>query len=53
MTALAAEPKVEQSSIMIDEMRCRDYSRSSHLEWLETNGLGSLASGFVSGANTR
>src|SRR6185436_4045343 len=32
---------------------CRDYSRSSQLEWLETNGLGSFASGTVSGANTR
>jgi len=34
-------------------MTCRDYSRSSQLEWLETNGLGSFASGTVSGANTR
>ena len=34
-------------------MRCRDYSKSSQLEWLETNGLGSFASGTVSGANTR
>ena len=34
-------------------MTCRDYSKSSRLEWLETNGLGSFASGTVSGANTR
>ena len=34
-------------------MTCRDYSKSSQLEWLETNGLGSFASGTVSGANTR
>ena len=34
-------------------MKCRDYSKSSQLEWLETNGLGGFASGTVSGANTR
>ena len=39
--------------ITISEMTCRDYSKSSHLEWLETNGLGGFASGTVSGANTR
>ena len=32
---------------------CQDYARSSHLEWLETNGTGSFAMGTVSGANTR
>src|SRR5262249_24303419 len=32
---------------------CKDYFKSSHLEWLETNGLGSFASGTVSGAHTR
>src|SRR2546425_7039547 len=53
MTAVTAQPKLEQSTIVIDEMTCKDYSKSSHLEWLETNGLGSFASGTVSGANTR
>jgi predicted glycogen debranching enzyme len=53
MTPVAAQPKLEQQSIMINEMTCKDYSKSSHLEWLETNGLGSFASGTVSGANTR
>ena len=53
MTPVAAQPKLEQRSIVIDEMTCKDYSKSSHLEWLETNGLGSFASGTVSGANTR
>ncbi len=32
---------------------CRDYARSSKLEWLETNGRGGFAMGTVSGANTR
>jgi glycogen debranching enzyme len=32
---------------------CQDYSRSSRLEWLETNGTGAFAMGTVSGANTR
>jgi predicted glycogen debranching enzyme len=44
---------LEQALINIGEMTCRDYSKSSQLEWLETNGLGSFASGTVSGANTR
>jgi predicted glycogen debranching enzyme len=53
MTPVAAQPKLEHQNIMINETTCRDYSKSSHLEWLETNGLGSFASGTVSGANTR
>jgi len=39
--------------IILDEAICRNYSDSSRREWLETNGLGSFASGTVSGANTR
>ena len=50
---VAALPQLEQTLITIGEMRCRDYSKSSQLEWLETNSLGSFASGTVSGANTR
>src|SRR6187399_1000489 len=53
MTPVAAQPKLEQSRIVIDKMTGRDYFKSSRLEWLETNGLGSFASGTVSGANTR
>ena len=53
MSPVAALPQLEQRLITISEMTCRDYSKSSHLEWLETNGLGSFASGTVSGANTR
>lgn len=45
--------RLEPALITIDEIACRDYSKSSQLEWLETNGLGSFASGTVSGANTR
>ncbi|MGI8669615.1 MAG: amylo-alpha-1,6-glucosidase [Aridibacter sp.] len=32
---------------------CRDFEKSSQLEWLETNGIGGFACGTVSGANTR
>src|SRR5215467_15465442 len=32
---------------------CRDFERSSSLEWLETNGTGAFAMGTVSGASTR
>lgn len=32
---------------------CSDYSQSSTLEWLETNGIGGFASSTVSGVNTR
>lgn len=32
---------------------CRDFARSSRLEWLETNGRGGFAMGTVSGSNTR
>jgi predicted glycogen debranching enzyme len=32
---------------------CRDYARSSRLEWLETNGAGGFAMGTVAGVNTR
>jgi predicted glycogen debranching enzyme len=32
---------------------CRDFSRSSRLEWLETNGAGGYAMGTAAGVNTR
>ena len=32
---------------------CRDFTKSSKLEWLETNGTGAFAMGTVAGANTR
>jgi predicted glycogen debranching enzyme len=53
VTATTTQSELEQSNIIIDEITCKDYYKSSHLEWLETNGLGSFASGTVSGANTR
>lgn len=37
----------------MDREACRDYARSSKVEWLETNGTGGFAMGTVSGANTR
>ena len=46
-TAVAIEP------IVVPGERCRDWSQSSELEWLETNGTGGFAMGTVSGANTR
>lgn len=53
MTTVAMQFTLEQAAIVIDGPTCRDYARSSRLEWLETNGLGSFASGTVSGSNTR
>src|SRR5262249_58900704 len=32
---------------------CRDYARSSRLEWLLTSGTGGFAMGTVAGSNTR
>jgi len=40
-------------TIRIDEATCRDLAHSTRLEWLESNGLGSYASGTVSGIHTR
>lgn len=37
----------------VDGDTCRDFFRSSKLEWLETNGTGAFAMGTVSGVNTR
>ena len=39
--------------IAIDRRTCIDYSKSSKLEWLETNGAGGFAMGTVAGVNTR
>lgn len=39
--------------IIIREEDCRDWRRSSALEWLETNGTGGFSMGTVSAANTR
>ena len=38
---------------MIGRDLCRDFGRSSKLEWLETNGTGAFAMGTVAGINTR
>jgi glycogen debranching enzyme len=32
---------------------CRDFPRSSKIEWLQTNGTGAFAMGTVAGVNTR
>ena len=39
--------------IEFGEEICANFSESSTLEWLETNGIGGFASSTVSGANTR
>lgn len=39
--------------LVVDRGACRDYARSSRLEWIEANGTGAFAMGTVSGANTR
>lgn len=37
----------------IDRAALGDFSRSSKLEWLETNGTGAFAMGTIAGVNTR
>jgi glycogen debranching enzyme len=39
--------------MQIDRDTCRDFARSSKLEWLETNGTGAFAMGTVAGVNAR
>ncbi len=39
--------------IEFEQEVCRDFARSSKLEWLETNGIGGFACSTVSCANTR
>ena len=39
--------------IRLEDCVTKDYSQSSRLEWLLTNGLGGYASSTVAGANTR
>ncbi len=46
-SSLASKP------LVVDSVACRDFARSSQLEWLETNGTGAFAMGTVSGVNTR
>ncbi|HKD41796.1 MAG TPA: amylo-alpha-1,6-glucosidase [Myxococcaceae bacterium] len=48
-----AEERQALAPIRVERDRCIDFDRSSHLEWLETNGTGGFAMGTVSGANTR
>jgi glycogen debranching enzyme len=37
----------------VPENICRDFARSSKIEWLETNGTGAFAMGTAAGVNTR
>jgi predicted glycogen debranching enzyme len=39
--------------LSVAEDACRSFSRSSHLEWLDTNHTGAYAMGTVAGVNTR
>jgi glycogen debranching enzyme len=39
--------------LLVGRDLCRDFARSSKLEWLETNGTGAFAMGTVAGVNTR
>ena len=39
--------------LFVPKGACRDFARSSHLEWLETNHTGAFAMGTVAGVNTR
>ncbi len=49
---MSSEPRKAEPFRMNQEA-CRDYARSSKVEWLETNGTGGFAMGTVSGANSR
>lgn len=40
-------------SRIVDQEACRNFAKSSRLEWIVTNGRGGYAMGSVSGANTR
>ncbi len=42
-----------EHALFVGKEACRDFSRSSHLEWLDTNHSGAFAMGTVSGVNTR
>lgn len=48
-----AEPITAVPPIVIPGEVCRDFERSSHLEWLETNHTGAYTMGTVAGVNTR
>ena len=39
--------------VIVDRDACRDFARSSKLEWLETNGAGAFAMGTAAGLNRR
>ncbi|MGI8741432.1 MAG: amylo-alpha-1,6-glucosidase [Bryobacteraceae bacterium] len=41
------------SVLILDRSACRDFDRSSRLEWLDTNNTGGYAMGTVAGVNTR
>jgi len=44
-------PRVDVRAVC--QEACRDFARSSKLEWLETNGTGAFAMGTIAGVNTR
>src|SRR5450432_1263117 len=41
------------NTLFIPKDVCRDFARSSQLEWLDTNHTGAFAMGTVAGVNTR
>src|ERR1700758_4864585 len=43
----------EFAPILLDREICRDFERSSKLEWVETNEIGGYAMGTVAGLHTR
>jgi predicted glycogen debranching enzyme len=42
-----------QTPLIVPKEVCRDFARSSQLEWLDTNHTGAFAMGTVAGVNTR
>lgn len=56
-TVRAAGPEPSHAEdirpLIIDQQACRDFARSSRMEWIDANGTGAFAMGTVAGVNTR
>jgi predicted glycogen debranching enzyme len=50
---MSVADSVNGTALFVRKDECQDLSRSSHLEWLDTNHTGAFAMGTVAGVNTR
>lgn len=48
-----AHERMTMPPLIVGRDACADFAKSSHLEWLETNGTGGFAMGTAAGVNTR